>query len=56
MQVKEKEVKLGESLKLESALPKDRSYFTYPGSLTTPEYNECVTWILFKNGKLLNIT
>lgn len=42
--------KLGSGLDLESGLPANRTYFTYLGSLTTPEYNECVTWILFKEG------
>ena len=33
-----------------SLLPKDsKSYWTYPGSLTTPPYSECVTWIVYKD-------
>ena len=33
-----------------SLLPKDsKSYWTYPGSLTTPPYSECVTWVVLKD-------
>ncbi|XP_063306414.1 carbonic anhydrase 13-like [Pelobates fuscus] len=33
---------------LSSLLPKDLNYWTYPGSLTTEPYFECVTWIVLQ--------
>uniref|UniRef100_A0A8C5QR93 Carbonic anhydrase n=1 Tax=Leptobrachium leishanense TaxID=445787 RepID=A0A8C5QR93_9ANUR len=34
---------------LSSMLPKDLNYWTYPGSLTTEPYFECVTWIVLQH-------
>lgn len=43
-----------ESIDLFKALPESKSYYTYLGSLTTPGYDECVTWILFDNPVEIN--
>eukprot|EP00116_Pleurobrachia_bachei_P005358 sb/3465620/ len=45
---------VSDTIDLSTGLPNDRTYFTYPGSLTTPDYHECVTWIVFKAPVTLN--
>ncbi|KAG8182924.1 hypothetical protein JTE90_028746 [Oedothorax gibbosus] len=42
-------VELPVDIDLVNMFPADQSYWTYPGSLTTPPCYESVTWILFKN-------
>ncbi|CAG9798038.1 unnamed protein product [Chironomus riparius] len=36
------------SVDIAKFLPENKAYWTYEGSLTTPPFNESVTWILFK--------
>jgi carbonic anhydrase len=43
-----KETKAGGSLNVADALPANRDYWTYSGSLTTPPCTERVTWLLLK--------
>jgi len=42
-------------LNLKSFLPKDDTYFSYTGSLTTPPCSENVNWILFKKPIVLSV-
>lgn len=37
-----------EDIDLQEMLPKEKSYWTYLGSLTTPPLWETVTWIIFE--------
>lgn len=41
--------KVGKNFSLPSILPKDKGYYYYVGSLTTPPCSEGVNWIIFKN-------
>jgi len=41
-------LQLQEKLNPMNCLPKDKSFFTYPGSLTTPPLFESVTWLVFR--------
>jgi carbonic anhydrase len=46
---KEKEVLIpGTTVDAAALLPKDRSYYTFQGSLTTPPCSEGVTWLVLK--------
>jgi carbonic anhydrase len=47
---KEKEVRLDKiQIDVSRILPRDRGYFTFSGSLTTPPCSEDVTWFVLKN-------
>lgn len=37
-----------EDVDISQFLPDNREYFTYTGSLTTPNYSSCVEWTVFK--------
>ncbi|MEM9246878.1 MAG: carbonic anhydrase family protein, partial [Cyanobacteria bacterium P01_F01_bin.153] len=42
------DTKLIPSVHLAKILPRDRHFFRYSGSLTTPPYSESVEWIIFR--------
>ncbi len=44
-----KEHKSSQTFNAVNFLPANRSYFTYPGSLTTPNCEENVTWLVFEH-------
>jgi len=48
VQKKNKTVELQDLLIPSNLLPNDKTFYTYPGSLTTPPLFESVTWIVFK--------
>ena len=43
-----------EHVDLENILPVDRDYFTYNGSLTTPGFQEVVTWVVLKKPVMIS--
>merc|ERR1711970_48218 len=48
IQLKNDSLQLQEQINPMNCLPKDKTFFTYPGSLTTPPLFESVTWLVFK--------
>jgi len=46
----DKPAAMAQPIHLPLLLPQDTTaYYSYPGSLTTPPCNECVTWIMYRD-------